>query len=354
MIYTMKSKKIYIPKGSSNMNIIVDAFGGDNAPLEVIKGAAEAVEKLDVDITLTGNESIIKKTAEENNISLNRISIIHTESVIDIHEEPTEVIKGKSDCSMAVGLKALSEEKGDAFVSAGSTGALVVGATFIAKRIKGIKRAVLAPILPTAKGHVMLVDSGANVDCRPEMLLQFGIMGSCYMERVMGIKSPKVGLLNVGAEDTKGRDMDIEAYKLLKNSPVDFYGNLEARELPFGECQVAVSDGFTGNIALKLYEGMGSFFAKELKNMLSGGLGGKLAALLILPKIKEFKKKFDYKEVGGAVLMGISRPVIKAHGSSDAKAFYNAIRQAKNCVDGKVIEAVTQSIEKVRAEAENK
>lgn len=336
------------------MNIIVDAFGGDNAPLEVIKGAAEAVAKLDVDVTLTGNESIIKKTAEENGISLDRISIIHTESVIDIHEEPTEVIKGKSDCSMAVGLKALSEGKGDAFVSAGSTGALVVGATFIAKRLKGIKRAALAPILPTAKGHVILMDGGANVDCRPEMLLQFGIMGSCYMERVMGLKSPKVGLLNVGAEDTKGREMDIEAYKLLKDAPLDFYGNLEARELPFGVCQVAVSDGFTGNIALKLYEGMGSFFAGELKGMLTSGLSGKLAALMIMPKVKAFKKKLDYTEVGGAVLMGISKPVIKAHGSSNAKAFYNAIRQAKNCVDGKVIDAISQSLEAVKTAAAEK
>lgn len=336
------------------MNIIVDAFGGDNAPLEVIKGAADAVAKLDVDVTLTGNESIIKKTAEENGISLDRISIIHTESVIDIHEEPTEVIKGKSDCSMAVGLKALAEGRGDAFVSAGSTGALVVGSTFIAKRLKGIKRAALAPILPTAKGHVILMDGGANVDCRPEMLLQFGIMGSCYMERVMGLKSPKVGLLNVGAEDTKGREMDIEAYKLLKDAPLDFYGNLEARELPFGVCQVAVSDGFTGNIALKLYEGMGSFFAGELKGMLTSGLSGKLAALMIMPKVKAFKKKLDYTEVGGAVLMGISKPVIKAHGSSNAKAFYNAIRQAKNCVDGKVIDAISQSLEAVKTAAAEK
>ncbi len=336
------------------MNIIVDAFGGDNAPLEVIKGAADAVARLDVDVTLTGNESIIKKTAEENGISLDRISIIHTESVIDIHEEPTEVIKGKSDCSMAVGLKALAEGKGDAFVSAGSTGALVVGATFIAKRLKGIKRAALAPILPTAKGHVILMDGGANVDCRPEMLLQFGIMGSCYMERVMGLKSPKVGLLNVGAEDTKGREMDIEAYKLLKDAPLDFYGNLEARELPFGVCQVAVSDGFTGNIALKLYEGMGSFFAGELKGMLTSGLSGKLAALMIMPKVKAFKKKLDYTEVGGAVLMGISKPVIKAHGSSNAKAFYNAIRQAKNCVDGKVIDEISQSLEAVKTAAAEK
>lgn len=334
------------------MNIIVDAFGGDNAPLAVIEGAAQAVKELGVEITLTGNEKIIKETAEKNVISLDKISIIHTESVIDIHEEPTEVIKGKSDCSMAVGFKALAEGKGDAFVSAGSTGALVVGATFIAKRIKGIKRPALAPILPTANGHAILMDGGANVECRPDMLMQFGIMGSCYMEKVMGIKSPKVGLLNVGAEDTKGRELDKEAYKLLQNAPVDFYGNLEARDLPKGVCQVAVSDGFTGNIALKLYEGMGSFLAGEIKGMLTDGIGGKLAALLILKKVKAFKKKLDYTEVGGGVLMGISKPVIKAHGSSNGKAFYNAIRQAKNCVEGDVIGEITRSLEAVKPSKE--
>ncbi len=326
------------------MKIIVDAFGGDNAPLEVIKGAADAVSKLDVEIILTGNEKIIKETAEKNGISLDKISIIHTESVIDIHEEPTMVIKEKSDCSMAVGLKALNEGKGDAFVSAGSTGALVVGATLIAKRIKGVKRAALAPIMPTAKGHMILVDGGANVDCRPEMLVQFGVMGSCYMNRVMGISKPKVGLVNVGSEDTKGRELEIEAYKQFRNAPVDFYGNLEAREVPFGACEVVVSDGFTGNVLLKLYEGMGSYFSHTLKDMLTSNLGGKIAALMIMPKIKEFRKKMDYKEVGGAVLLGISKPVIKAHGSSDGKAFYNAIRQAKNCVDGKIIEEITSSL----------
>ncbi|MBP1548266.1 MAG: phosphate acyltransferase PlsX [Oscillospiraceae bacterium] len=335
------------------MNIIVDAFGGDNAPLEVIKGVSQAVKDFDVDITLTGNEKIIRETAEKNGISLDRISIIHTESVIDIHEEPTEIVKSRKDCSMAVGLQALADDKGDAFVSAGSTGALVVGSTFIAKRLKGVKRPALAPILPTANGHLILMDGGANVDCRPEMLMQFGIMGSCYMEKVMGVKSPKVGLLNVGAEDTKGRELEKEAYKLLQNAPVDFYGNLEAREMPKGVCQVAVSDGFTGNIALKLYEGMGSFFAGELKGMLTDGITGKLAALLIMKKVKAFKKKLDYKEVGGAVLMGISKPVIKAHGSSDAKAFYNAVRQAKRCVDGDFIGEISRALESCKAKSDN-
>ncbi len=327
------------------MKIIVDAFGGDHAPLEVIKGCREAVDKLGVEITLTGDENKIKKSAQENGVDINGMDIIHTESVIDIHEKPTEILKSRDDCSMALGLKALAADNGDAFVSAGSSGALVVGATFIAKRIKGIKRAVLAPILPTAKGPFMLVDGGANDDCRPEMLLQFGMMASAYMEKVVGISKPRVGLINIGAEETKGRDLEIEAYKLLGNSGLNFCGNLEARELPKGDFDVAVSDGFTGNVVLKLYEGMGKFFAGELKGIYSGFLG-KLSALLIYGKIKAFKKKMDYKEYGGAVLLGVNKPVIKAHGSSDAKAFFNAIRQAKACVDGNVTQTIINSIGK--------
>ena len=247
---------------------------------------------------------------------------------------------------MAVGLKAVAEGNGDAFVSAGSTGALVVGATMITKRIKGIKRPALAPILPTAKGHMILLDGGANVDCRPEMLAQFGIMGSVYMNRVMGVASPKVGLINVGAEDTKGRELDKAAYALLKDAPVDFYGNLEGRDMPTGVCDVAVSDGFTGNIALKLYEGMGLYFAGEIKGMLTGSLAGKIAALLIMKQVKAFKKKMDYTEVGGGVMLGISRPVIKAHGSSNGKAFFNAIRQAKLCVEGDIVGEISRNIAK--------
>ncbi len=327
------------------MRIIVDAFGGDNAPLEVLKGSERAVKELGVDITLTGDEDIIRKVAADNGISLDGMEIRDTKVVIDIHDEPTMVIKEKDDCSMAVGLKMLNNDEGDAFLSAGSTGALVVGATFIAKRLKGVKRAALAPILPADNGYIMIIDGGANVDCRPEMLVQFGIMGSCYMEKVLGIPSPKVGLINVGAEDTKGRDLEIEAYKMFGKAPVNFYGNLEARDLPTGVCQVAVSDGFTGNVALKLYEGMGLFFAKMLKGMFKGSLGGKIAYLLMKKEVAAFKKKIDYSEIGGAVLMGISKPVIKAHGSSDAKAFFNAIRQAKNCVEQDVIGEISRSLE---------
>ncbi|HOV40400.1 MAG TPA: phosphate--acyl-ACP acyltransferase, partial [Oscillospiraceae bacterium] len=232
------------------MKIIVDAFGGDNAPLEVIKGSAMAVENLGVEVVLCGNESVIMQTAKENGISLSGISVIDAKTVIDIHDEPSMVLKEKSDCSMAVGLKALADGGGDAFVSAGSTGALVVGATFIAKRIKGVKRPALAPILPTKKGYMMLMDGGANVDCRPEMLVRFAIMGSCYMEKILGIKSPRVGLVNVGAEDSKGRELELESYRQLMEAPVNFAGNAEARELPEGEFDVIVTDGFTGNVVL--------------------------------------------------------------------------------------------------------
>lgn len=326
------------------INIIVDAFGGDNSPDAVIEGSVEAVSRLGIKVTLSGKEDVIRKKAEEKGLSLDGIDIINSDTVIDIHEEPTEVIKGKKDCSMAVGLSALKEGKGDAFVSAGSTGALVVGATFIAKRLKGIKRAALAPLMPSKDGYLMLLDAGANEECRPEMLVQFAVMGNAYMENVMKMKNPKVGLLNIGEEDTKGRELETSAYKLLKEAPVNFTGNIEARDVPFSKCDIIVSDGFTGNIALKMYEGMGLYFGKELKNMFTKNIFSKLAALILMKDVKNFKKKMDYSEVGGAVLLGISKPVIKAHGSSDARAFYNAIRQAKECVEGGVIEKIAEYV----------
>lgn len=320
------------------VRVIVDAFGGDNAPLEVIKGCERAVKELGVKIILTGNENRIKKCAEENGINLDEIEIIHTDEVFDIHDEPKEIIKSGKNTSMAIGMQLLADGKGDAFVSAGSTGALVMGATFIVKRIKGIKRVAPAPILPADKGSFILLDAGANTECRPEMLVQFAVMGSAYMECVMGMKKPKVALLNIGAEDTKGRELETETYKLLQQSGLNFVGNIEARELPKGDCQVVVTDGFTGNIVLKLYEGMGSFFSKKMKWLYSGI--GTVGALLSIKKIKALKAQMDYRETGGSALMGVKKPVIKAHGSSDSKAFFNAIRQAKKCVDGKVIESI--------------
>lgn len=316
------------------MKIIVDAFGGDNAPLEVIKGCARAVKELGISVILTGRESTIRKCASENDISLSGIDIAHTDDVFDIHDEPKEIVKSGKNSSMGLGLTLLSEGKGDAFVSAGSTGALVMGSTFIVKRIKGIKRIAPSPVMPADKGSFILLDAGANTECRPEMLVQFAIMGSAYMEKVMGIKNPTVGLLNIGVEETKGRELDIEAYGLLKDSGLNFIGNIEARDIPRGECRVVVTDGFTGNIALKLYEGMGSFFSRKIKWIFSGT--GKIGAMFSLGKIRKFRKQMDYKEVGGSALLGVRKPVIKAHGSSDATAFFNAVRQAKRCVEANV------------------
>ena len=329
------------------VRVIVDAFGGDNAPLEVVKGCARAVSELGVEIILTGSETKIKKCAEENGLSLNGIEIVHTDDVFDIHEEPKEIIKSGKDSSMALGLKLLAEGRGDAFVSAGSTGALVMGSTFIVKRIKGIKRIAPSPILPADKGSFLLADAGANTECRAEMLVQFAIMGSAYMEKVMGVKNPKVALLNIGAEETKGRELEIEAYQLLEKSGLSFVGNIEARDMPKGEVQVVVTDGFTGNIALKLYEGMGSFFSKKIKWIFSGA--GKIGALFSLGKIKEFRRQMDYKEVGGSALLGVKKPVIKAHGSSDSTAFFNAVRQARKCVEGNVIEEIEAYVAKLAA-----
>lgn len=330
------------------MRVIVDAFGGDNAPLEVIKGCARAVSELGVNVVLTGSRNKIEKCAAENGISLSGIEIEHTDDVFDIHEEPKEIIKSGSNSSMALGLRLLSEGKGDAFVSAGSTGALVMGATFIVKRIKGIKRVAPSPVMPADKGSFVLVDAGANTECRPEMLVQFAVMGSAYMEKVMGVKNPKVGLLNIGSEETKGRELEIAAYKLLEESGLNFVGNIEARDMPKGEVQVVVTDGFTGNIALKLYEGMGSFFSKKLKWIFSGL--GKIGAIVSLGKIKELRRQMDYKEVGGSALLGVKKPVIKAHGSSDATAFFNAVRQAKKIVDGNVIGEIESYVSRMAKE----
>lgn len=334
------------------MNIVIDAFGGDNAPLEVIKGSIDAQRDFNVDVTLVGDEAKIKKCAADNGLDISKLKIRHADTVIEICEEPTEVIKGKKNCSMAVGMQMLADGEGDAFVSAGSTGALVVGATFIVKRIKGIKRPALATILPTAGEPTMLLDSGANADCRPEMLVQFGIMGTAYMNRILGVEKPRVGLANIGSEESKGRELELETYKQLKKAPVNFIGNIESRQLPMGDCDVCVADGFCGNLMLKLYEGMAKFFSGELKTLLTKDFKSKMAALMVMKNVKEFKKKVDYSEYGGAPLLGTAKPVIKAHGSSNARAFYNAIRQAKQFTETQVIETITEALDTMKAKQE--
>lgn len=326
------------------MKIIVDAFGGDNAPLEIIKGCSQAVEEYDVDIILTGNEGIIKKVAQENNISLNRMTIVHTDEVLTQEDDATAVVKDKKDSSMGLGFQLLADGKGDAFVSAGNSGALVVGSSLIIKRIKGVKRPAFAPVMPKSQGCFMLIDGGANNDVRPDMLQQFAIMGSIYMNRVMNINNPRVGLANVGAEEHKGCQLQQDTYQLLKNTPVNFVGNIEGRDIPADGCDVLVADGFTGNIILKTYEGVALELMAKIKEIFSKNLKNKLAAGMIMGDLKAFAKTMDYNEYGGAAIMGVNKPVFKAHGSSKAKTFKNAIRLTKQFVEANVIEEIKNNI----------
>lgn len=330
------------------MKIIVDAFGGDHAPLAVIEGCRQAVDELGAEILLTGDEEKIRQAAAEAKISLDGMEIVHAPSVIPVEEDPTTLLKKYADSSMAVGLRLLSEGKGEAFVSAGSTGALVVGSTLIVKRVKGVRRIAIGTLVPNAGAGYLLVDAGANHDCRPEMLLQFALMGSAYMEKVQGIPKPRVGLVNIGTEENKGTQLQLDVLPLLKEAPIHFTGNVEARGLPLGEVDVAVTDGFTGNIILKTTEGMGKFFSNELKSMVKS-FPGVLGGLLLAGKFKALKKKSDSNEAGGAPLLGLRKPVIKAHGSSNAKAFKNAIRQAMTCHQNNMVGLIEEYMESYRA-----
>ncbi len=316
------------------MKIILDAMGGDNAPAEILKGAAAAVSQWpDLSITAVGKEAVIRNCAKENSISLDKIEIVNAEEVIEMCDEPARAIRSKKDSSIVVGLRLLADGKGDAFVSAGSTGALHVGTSLIVRTVKGVKRPALASILP-GKTPFLLLDCGANVECRPQMLEAFGVMGSVYMQQVMGVEKPRVALVNNGAEETKGTPVYVEAHKLLKeNTQIHFVGNIEAREIPQGGADVVVADGFTGNVVLKLTEGLAKFFGAKLKTMFKKSLGTKLGYLLVKGGVKEFKQSMDADEYGGAPFLGAAKPVIKAHGSSNARAIQNAIRQAKLCVE---------------------
>ena len=324
------------------MKVIIDMYGGDNAPKAPILGAAMAAKELGVDIVAVGNEAEMRKICEENGVS--GFEFIDAPLVMPVCAEPTEVMKSYKESSLAVGLRALAEGRGDAFVSAGSTGAIVVGATLIVKRIKGIKRAALASVIPGLDKSYMLLDLGANVECRPEMLCQFASMGSIYMNKLEGVENPEVGLINIGAEESKGGELQKEAYKLLKESDLNFIGNVEPRDLPKGVCDVAVADGWTGNIVLKLTEGLVSAFGKKLKGVMMSSLLTKLGALTMKGALTDFKKSMDYTERGGAPLLGIAKPVIKAHGSSDPKAFMNAVRQAKAFYEQDVIGTISAAV----------
>lgn len=326
------------------MKIIVDAFGGDNAPLEIMKGCAMAVKELDIDIMLAGKEDIIRKVAKDNEISLERMEIVDAPDVITMEDSASDIMKAKRQSSMAEGLRRLAANEGDAFISAGNSGALVVGATHTVKRIKGIKRVAFAPILPKNDGFFMLIDGGANIECTGQMLQQFGIMGSAYMEHVMQVKNPRVALANIGTEDHKGGELQHQAFALLKTTKLNFIGNIEARDIPADAGDVIVADGFTGNMILKLYEGVAMMVMNKIKNIFMGRFLNKVAASIVLNDMKKLKKTMDYNEYGGAPIMGAAKPVFKAHGSAKAKTFFNALRLTKSYVAGDVIGEITRSV----------
>lgn len=327
------------------MRIILDAFGGDNAPDEIVRGAALAASD-GHDIILTGDEAVIRETAERLGVSLSGITIAHAPDVITMEDEPRSILKAHKESSMAVGLQMLARGEGDAFVSAGSTGALIMGATFFVKRIKGVSRAALAPLIPTASGNPsMLIDSGANADCRPEMLCQFAQMGSAYMSRVVGGgRAATVGLVNIGTEDCKGGELQQQTFAMLKESDLNFIGNIEARDVPFGAADVLVADGFTGNVLLKTIEGTASMLMKEVKGVFMKNLLTKLAGAVVKPHIGGLKKRMDTSEHGGAPVLGVCQPVIKAHGNSNAAAIRSAVRVAAEFARAGVIEAITEAV----------
>lgn len=329
------------------MKIIVDAFGGDNAPKEILLGCAQAMDELGVDILLTGDRARLEAAARELGISekLSRMEILECGDVLTMEDDPTSVIREKSDSSMAVGLRALAEGRGDAFASAGNSGALVVGATTIVKRIRRVKRVSFAPILPKETGFFMLSDAGANVDCRPEMLLQFGLMGSEYMKKVMGVRDPRVGLANVGSESHKGDDLRREAYALLAAcKDISFVGNVEARDIPYDACDVVVTDGFTGNMLLKMYEGVALMVLGKVKGVFSKNVKNKLAASMVYGDLKALKKQMDYNEYGGAPIMGAAKPVFKIHGSAKAATVKNALRLTRDYTQSGFVEEVAKAL----------
>lgn len=328
------------------MKIAVDIFGGDNSPSALIDGCVEAAKLYDdVEFIFTGDERIITDYMSEKGYGSSRISIIHAPETITCGEQPTVAIKRKKNSSLVKALELVASKEADAFVSAGSTGAVLAGATLIVRRIKGVKRPALAPVMPTVKGPVLLIDCGANVDCKPNYLQQFAVMGSAYMKKVCGIDAPRVGLINNGAEAEKGNELTKSAYKLLENTDINFVGNCEARYTMTGDYDVLVCDGFVGNAVLKCTEGVARSVMSIMKQELMASPITKLGALISKSGFKRVKKRMDYTEYGGAPLLGINGCIIKAHGSSNAKAITSAIGQARSYCIGDVTAAIQSGIE---------
>ncbi|AIS52563.1 phosphate acyltransferase PlsX [Thermoanaerobacter kivui] len=324
------------------MKLAIDAMGGDHAPEEIIKGSLEALHHFDdVEIVLIGNKEALEKLQGKNE----RLRLVYTTEVITNNESPVNAIRKKKDSSMVVGLELLKNDKVDAFLSAGNTGALMAGSLLILGRLKGIDRPALAPILPTREGAVVLLDAGSNTNCDAYNLMQFAVMGHVYAQKMFGIERPRVGLFNIGTEEGKGNDVIKRAFEGLKKTKLNFIGNVEGRDIPYGVCEVVVCDGFVGNAILKSMEGIASVIAHLLKEEFKRNIFTKLGALLVMGGLKRITKKMDYTEYGGAPLLGIKKPVIKAHGNSKAKAIFNAIKQAKTFVDNDVLNHIKEEIE---------
>lgn len=342
------------------MKIIVDAMGGDNAPLCNVQGALNAIREYGVEVVLVGDGEALLECLKGLGVGdlPKGLEIAHASQVVTMEDNPALAFKEKKDSSLTVGLELLRDGAGDAFVSAGSTGALLSAATLITKRVRGIRRAALAPVVPTGNGDAVLIDCGANAECTPEYLLQFAYMGSFYAQHVLKRPEPKVGLLNIGVEPSKGTELQKKTYQLLQTAKearrVNFIGNVEAREAVEGAADVIVADGYAGNIFLKTMEGAGLFLGRQMKGMFKKNLVTKLAALLVGGGIREFKKIMDASEVGGTALMGISKPVIKAHGSADARAIQNAIRQGVELCQSGLIEDIAANVAYMRLEEEKK
>lgn len=328
-------------------NIALDAMGGDNAPAEIVKGAVEAVEKEpSMKVFLIGIQEAIEKELIKYQYNRSQIEVVHASEVIETAEPPVNAIRRKKDSSMVVGMKMVKEAQADAFVSAGSSGAILVGGQVIVGRIKGVERPPLAPLIPTEKGVTLLIDCGANVDARPSHLVQFARMGSIYMENVLGISNPRVGIVNIGAEEDKGNALVKETFPLLKEQrELNFIGSVEAREIPHGQADVVVCEAFAGNIILKLYEGVGAVLVSKIKEGMMGSLRSKLGALLVKPALKKTLKQFDASEYGGAPLLGLNGLVVKTHGSSKSKEICNTLLQCVTFKKQRINEKIRECIQ---------
>ena len=325
------------------VRVVVDAMGGDNAPAEIVKGAVEAVNsRPDIKVIFTGRKEDIERELQKYTWPRDQVEIVHTSEVIETAEPPVNAIRKKKDSSIVVGMGLVKKGEADAFVSSGSTGAILVGGQVLVGRIKGVERPPLAPLIPTKTGVSLLVDCGANVDARPGHLLQFARMGSIYMESVVGVKNPRVGIVNIGAEEEKGNALVKETFPLLKD--INFIGSVEAREIPQGVCDVIVCEAFVGNVILKLYEGTGSVFMSMIKKGLMSSLRSKVGALLIKPALKQTLKSFDASEYGGAPLLGLNGLVVKSHGSSTAKEIKNSVIQCVSFKQERINEKIRERI----------